>query len=201
MRRLYIVLYYVLVARLPGSRFSRALSHLRRWYVSKVLGIMAADAESEFQNSIYIGDGSKVRIGKCCKINENVFLQGGDIGDYVMIGPNAAVLTKSHRHESVDIPMIKQGETEDRIPVIENDVWIGRTAIVLPRVRIGTGSIVGAGAVVTADVPPYSVVGGVPAQVIRRRLVSRRDSAEERRAAVPPVACNERPMPCESGST
>jgi len=132
---------------------------------------MAGDAESEFQNNIYIGDGSKVRIGSCCKISENVFLQGAAIGNYVMIGPNTAILTKSHQHESTDIPMVKQGETEDRIPVIEDDVWIGRNVIILPGLRIGAGSIVGAGAVVTCDVPPYSVVGGVPARVIRKRLV------------------------------
>lgn len=172
MRKLYILLYYVLVSRLPGSRFSAGLSHLRRWYVSRVLGIMAWDPESEFQGSVYIGDGSKVRIGRCCKINENVFLQGAVIGNFVMIGPNTAILTKSHLHESTDIPMVKQGETEDRIPVIEDDVWIGRNAIILPGMRIGTGSIVGAGAVVTSDVPPFSVVGGVPARVIRTRMAA-----------------------------
>ncbi|MEN6336945.1 MAG: acyltransferase [Phycisphaerales bacterium] len=179
MRKLCVLLYYVFVSRLPGSRFSVRLSHLRRWYVSKVLGIMAWDAESEFQNNIYIGDGSKVRIGKCCKISENVFLQGGTIGDYVMIGPNTAILTKSHQHESTDIPMVKQGETEDRIPVVEDDVWIGRNAIILPGLRIGAGSIVGAGAVVTSDVPPYSVVGGVPARIIRKRIVGSPGHAED----------------------
>jgi acetyltransferase-like isoleucine patch superfamily enzyme len=172
MHKLYILLYYGFVSRLPGSRFSVRLSHLRRWYVSKVLGIMAWDAESEFQNHVYIGDGSKIRIGKCCKISEDVFLQGAIIGDYVMIGPNTAILTKSHQHESTDIPMVKQGETEDRIPVIEDDVWIGRNAIILPGLRIGAGSIVGAGAVVTSDVPPYSVVGGVPARMIRKRIAA-----------------------------
>jgi acetyltransferase-like isoleucine patch superfamily enzyme len=53
--------------------------------------------------------------------------------------------------------------------LIDNDVWIGIRAIILPGVRIGEGAIVGAGAAVTKDVPPWSIVGGVPAKVIKRR--------------------------------
>lgn len=53
--------------------------------------------------------------------------------------------------------------------LIDNDVWIGIRSIILPGVRIGEGTIVGAGAVVTKDVPPWSIVGGVPAKVIKRR--------------------------------
>jgi carbonic anhydrase/acetyltransferase-like protein (isoleucine patch superfamily) len=53
---------------------------------------------------------------------------------------------------------------------VENDVWIGRAATVLPGLTVGNGAIVGAGAVVTKDVPPYAIVGGVPAQLIRKRF-------------------------------
>jgi galactoside O-acetyltransferase len=130
---------------------------------------MVWDKESEFQNNIYIGDGSKVQIGKYCRINENVFLQGATVGDYVMIAPNVTILSKSDVYSSTDIPMIQQGETEEAIPIIEDDVWIGRNAIIMPGIRIGKGSVVAAGAVVTKDVEPYSVVGGVPARLIKRR--------------------------------
>jgi len=56
--------------------------------------------------------------------------------------------------------------------VIEDDVWIGANATILKGVRISRGSIVGSGAVVTKDVPPYSIVGGNPAKIIRSRLVA-----------------------------
>jgi len=65
--------------------------------------------------------------------------------------------------------MIMQGEIRGLNPVIEDDVWIGRNAVIMPNVKIGKGSIIGAGAVVTKNVKAYSVVGGVPAKLIRKR--------------------------------
>ena len=62
-----------------------------------------------------------------------------------------------------------QGGKEVAPVVIGDDVWIGSRVIILPGVKIGNGSVIGAGAVVTKDVEPYSVVGGVPAKLIRRR--------------------------------
>lgn len=161
--------YYAVIAKLPHSRMCRLLSHIRLWYVCRVLRIMVWDPESEFQDNVYIGNGTRVRIGKCCKINEDVFLQGATIGNYVMIAPHVTILRKLHTTDSKEVPMILQGEVEGAIPVIEDDVWIGRNAIILPDVHIGNGSIVAAGAVVTKDVEAYTVVGGVPAQLIRRR--------------------------------
>lgn len=169
MQKLKALLYYLIFWRLPNSRFCRPLSRLRLWYVSRVLKVAAPDPRSFFEEKIYLGDGTKVKIGRHCMINEHVFLQGAVIGNGVMIAPHAALLSRSHRFDRVDLPMIEQGETEERIPVIEDDVWIGRNALILPGVRIGRGSIVGAGAVVTCNVAPWSIVGGVPAQLIRRR--------------------------------
>lgn len=164
-----LLLYYLVISKLPHSRQCRFMSHMRRWYVSRILRIMTWHKESEFQNNIYIGDGSKVQIGEFCRINENVFLQGAAIGDYVMIAPNVTILSKSDQYSSTDIPMIQQGETDEILPVIEDDVWIGRNAIIMPGICIGKGSVVAAGAVVTKNVEPYSVVGGVPARLIKRR--------------------------------
>ena len=91
------------------------------------------------------------------------------IGDCVMIGPDVIVIGKLHHTDSLDIPMIDQGDYEKAPIVIREDVWIGARAIILPGVVIGTGSIVGAGAVVTRDASPYTVVAGVPAKVIGHR--------------------------------
>jgi maltose O-acetyltransferase len=85
-----------------------------------------------------------------------------------MIAPEVIILTLGHRHDSIETPMCGQGGYATKV-IIEDDVWIGIRVIVLPGVKIGKGSIVGAGAVVTKDVPPWTIVGGVPAKVIKRR--------------------------------
>lgn len=90
------------------------------------------------------------------------------IGDNVMMGPEVTILTHTHRIDRTDIPMGQQGSMVSEV-VIGDDVWIGMRAIILPGVRIGSGAVIGAGAVVTKDVPDYAVVGGVPARVIRYR--------------------------------
>jgi len=130
---------------------------------------MPFDKKSRFQENIYISNGKNVSIGKHCQINENVFIQGASIGDYVMIAADVKIINLKHHFSSKDIPMIKQGRDKHVNPVIEDDVWIGRGAIILPGVKISKGCIIGAGAVVTKDTEEYSVYGGVPAMFIRKR--------------------------------
>jgi acetyltransferase-like isoleucine patch superfamily enzyme len=76
------------------------------------------------------------------------------------------MLAVNHVYQDPTRPMVEQGVTAEGI-VIEDDVWIGAGAIVTDGVRIGKGAVVAAGAVVTKDVPPHTVVGGVPARVIK----------------------------------
>lgn len=78
-------------------------------------------------------------------------------------------MTSSHNTARTDIPMNQQGHLEKKEVVIGDDVWIGRRVIILPGIKIGNGVIIGAGAVVTKDVPDYAVVAGVPAKVIKYR--------------------------------
>lgn len=110
-----------------------------------------------------------IRIGKNCLISEfNVLRgQGGiTIGDNVYTAPLVQMAAVNHVYDDPNVPIIKQGITAQGI-VIEDDAWIGAGAIILDGVRVGKGAVVAAGAVVTQDVPPYSVVGGVPARVIK----------------------------------
>jgi len=86
-----------------------------------------------------------------------------------MIGPDVVVLSASHKFDRTDIPMCQQGGEPLRPVYIGDDVWIGTRAIILPGRKIGKGAIIGAGAVVTKDVPEYAIVGGNPARVIRYR--------------------------------
>lgn len=94
------------------------------------------------------------------------------IGNHVMFGPEVVVVGGGHNTKRVGCFMInnyiKNGD-EDLGVIIEDDVWVGSRAIILHGVCIGRGSIIGAGAVVTKSVPPYAIVGGNPAHVIRFR--------------------------------
>lgn len=99
----------------------------------------------------------------------NSFVNGPlKIGDNVMMGPDVTILTHTHVTDRVDIPMSEQGYRVAEV-VIGNDVWIGMRVVIMPGVRIGNGAIVGAGAIVTKDVPNYAIVGGVPAKIIKYR--------------------------------
>lgn len=90
------------------------------------------------------------------------------IGNNVRIAPHVMMLGGNHVFDDVTKPIREQGLVRKSI-VIEDDCWIAGRANIMAGVRIGTGSVVAAGAVVTKDVPPYSVVAGVPAKVIKTR--------------------------------
>ena len=83
-----------------------------------------------------------------------------EIGSGTTIGPNVCIYDHDHN--------IKQGEDITAPGRIENDVWIGAGCIILKGVTIGKNSVIAAGAVVTTDVPSFSIVGGVPEKLIRR---------------------------------
>lgn len=91
-----------------------------------------------------------------------------DIGAHVAIGPGTVIRAANHCFSCQDRPIMHQGHLPGKI-VIENDVWIGANCVITPDVRIGRGAIVGAGAVVTRNVTPFSIVGGVPAREIGKR--------------------------------
>ncbi len=85
-----------------------------------------------------------------------------------MMAPEVAIIATNHNYDRIDIPMNQQGEINKTIE-IGDDCWLGYRSIICAGVKIGKGSIVAAGAVVTKDVPPYSIVGGIPAKVIKTR--------------------------------
>jgi acetyltransferase-like isoleucine patch superfamily enzyme len=116
------------------------------------------------------GEGA-IAIGADAYIGPNAVLFGAggiEIGDAVLISPG--VIITSHQHSFVDRGVdIRDQPLLFGPVVIERDVWIGSNATILPGVRLGRGSVIGAGAVVTRDVPAMSVVLGVPARVSRER--------------------------------
>ena len=112
------------------------------------------------------GGATKLMLPKCVNAH---FYGKVIIGDNVMIAPDCVIYVRNHESSRLDIPMCKQGSTEERPVVIGNDVWIGGRVIILPGVKIGDGAIVGAGSVVTRDVSEYDIVAGNPARVIKNR--------------------------------
>ena len=120
-------------------------------------------ATLKYPGTIRLGDG--VTIGNGC------FLAGGggiDIGHHAMIGAGSKIASTEHRHDDLDRPMAEQGLRMAPV-VIGEDVWLGFNVVVLSGVTIGQGSIIAAGAVVTKDIPAWSVAGGVPAKVLKSR--------------------------------
>ena len=112
---------------------------------------------------------SGIKIGRDSLIGEYSVIrgQGGvQIGDRVYTSPFTQIIAVNHVFDDPNQPFVEQGITAEGI-VIEDDVWLGSVAIVTDGVRVGKGAVVAAGAVVTKDVPPYTVVGGVPAKPIK----------------------------------
>lgn len=112
---------------------------------------------------------SGIRIGSDSLIGENSIIrgQGGvKIGNRVYTSPYTQIIAVNHVFDDPERPFIEQGITAEGI-VIEDDVWLGAGAIITDGIKVGQGAVVAAGAVVTKDVPPHTVVAGVPARVIK----------------------------------
>jgi len=165
-----ILFYYVFLSKLPSARFTPIFSNWRVWYFKHILKIMTLHGnKSMLGNNIYIAKANKVTFGSGCRINENVYIEAASIGNDVLIAPNVSILSRMHEFERTDIPMSLQGYRAEKAVTIENDVWLGRNVVVLPGVTIGRGAIVGAGSVVTNNIAPFDIVGGVPAKKIKNR--------------------------------
>lgn len=158
--------YCTFVTSLPNDGFFCRM-RLRYW---KRQGYEFADNCFIYRNVYFLG---VVKMGSNSSISNNSFLNGGTegiiIGNDVMIAPNCVLVAFDHGMSDLETPMIKQPWKYSKI-VIDDDVWIGANCTIAKGVHIGKGCIVGANSVVTKDVSPYSIVGGVPAKVIGSRL-------------------------------
>ncbi|MFK5690598.1 acyltransferase [Ornithinimicrobium sp. LYQ92] len=164
-------LYYGVAARLPRS-YSPG-GHLARRLRRATAGslIQHAGDDVNIEAGAVFGSGRELRLGHRSGLGVDADVHGPvTIGNDVMMGPRCTILTRNHRIDDVHSPMSSQGFEEYQPVAIEDDVWIGANVTIMPGVRVGTGSVLAAGAVVTRDVPAYSIVGGVPAVVLRSRL-------------------------------
>lgn len=169
-KKIMLVLYYLIGIKLPASdaRPSFFAKRIRRWLCRSIFDGVGKDVNIE--KGAFFGKGNGITIGDRSGIGLNARIQGPlEIGKDVMMGPDVLIYTRNHETSSTEIPMMDQGETPPQKVTIGNDVWIGARCIILPGVTIGDGAIIAAGAVVTKDVEPYTIVGGVPAKVLKHR--------------------------------
>jgi acetyltransferase-like isoleucine patch superfamily enzyme len=144
-------------------------------------GVMVFHPENiEIGDNVYIGHNAMLkgyyknlmRIGANTWVGQNCFLHSGGgitIGEFVGLGPGVQILTLAHKFDNdVVTPIILREQNYSPV-TIEDNCDIGVGSILLPGVTIGTGSMVGAGSVVTRNVEPYSVIAGNPARLIRKR--------------------------------
>lgn len=154
----FVLLLLAFVGKVPSH-------HLRRFAYRFLFGIRIGA-----HSSIHIGARflrpRAVSIGDNCVLGNGIFLDGRaglSIGNRVVTGSEVMIHTLQHDMDSPDFA------AEGGPVVIGDYVYIGPRVIVLPNVQIGYGAVVAAGAVVTKDVPPYTVVGGIPARKLRER--------------------------------
>ena len=164
----YYLFYTKIATYLPKTRnssdgfFEKIRAKSIKGYVDSCGIEINVQRRAVVARRISIGDYSG--IGERCVIQGNV-----RIGSHVMMGPEVLIYTQNHNFSRVDIPMDEQGFSEEKQVVIEDDVWIGARVIILPGVKIGRGSVIGAGAVVSKSIPEYSVAVGNPAKVVKKR--------------------------------
>ncbi len=169
MHSFLLVIYYTILAKIPmqpfpGYRFGYAL---RRWAARRLLH--HAGSGIVIKDHCYFGDGSRLSVGTNSQLGHNSRLQGTiSIGDDCVMGPDVVIMATSHGYDRTDIPIRIQDGWEKPIR-IGNDVWIGTRCVILPGVEIADHTIVAAGAVVTKSFPPFSVIAGVPARLVKTR--------------------------------
>jgi maltose O-acetyltransferase len=169
LKTIFSIFYRYLGCNLPRSydRFGSTSKKIRYFLGSRM--IMKCGKNVNFEKGSAFGFDLEIGENSGVGINAQLSL-GVKIGNNVMMAPEVIVLTSNHLFKDLNIPMMFQGSEEIKKVIIEDDVWIGQRAIILPGVTLQKGTIVGAGAVVTKTFPPYSIIGGNPARFLKSRI-------------------------------
>ena len=173
MRSFWLVVYYGLAKHLPKSTmpfFGKLAKRLRRVCAEHLFARCGKLINVE--QGAYFGNGNNFNVGDLVGLGKNFCCHNRivTIHNHLIMGEDVLFQGGGHRFDDINIPMGQSGNLPPSPLEIMDDVWIGARAIILPGCkRIGAHSIIGAGAVVTKDVPDYAIVGGNPAKVIRMR--------------------------------
>lgn len=161
--------YLITINKFPSQNSSKGIiNRLRVVILRKLFGRIGYNVN--IMHNIEFGSGKNISIGDNSGIGARCQLNDGDkieIGKNVLMGPDVIFYTTNHKTDKEKL-IIEQGFEFGKIKV-SDDVWIGARVVILPGVTIGEGAVIGAGAVVTRDVEPYCIVGGVPARKIGKR--------------------------------
>jgi len=177
MRRIYLLLYYGFARFLPKSttpllgKFAKVL----RYFLCKRIFLKAGE-KLNVEQGAYFGNGREIEVGYEVGFGRNFQCRSVrlKVGDYLMMGEDVLFQGGKHNFDDINIPMGHQGSEGKTSLQIDDDVWIGARAVILAGCsHIGRGVVIGAGSVVTRDIPDYAVVGGNPAKIIRYRNVTR----------------------------
>jgi acetyltransferase-like isoleucine patch superfamily enzyme len=167
---------------MPTNR-SRLPHHVERMY-RRVRELTAISGQVDYGENLRLGRGAAISsvhglvIGHSVSVGRRTLIEiDGTIGDYCLMGSNVQIIGRmDHAIDEIGVPMAHAtwiGDRE-RLPADEveigRDVWIGAGAIILGGISIGDGSIVAAGAVVTRNIPPFTITGGNPARAIKQRF-------------------------------
>lgn len=154
-----------MIGRVTGWIASRARHYADRHDAGRLLAACRASGQVRLRMPVVIYDPGNLEFGDLVDVGEFTHLRangGLRIGNRVLIAARVTITTREH---PLELPRWKV--TRDAPVVIEDDVWIGAGAVILPGVTVARGAVVAAGAVVTANVPPFTLVGGVPARPIK----------------------------------
>lgn len=166
-RKVLFFFYTVFFRHTPDKwrPYSLFFPAIRNWLVAQFVDKAGADirVKSNADVSMFISIGDRSELGSGCLIYGGV-----QIGSDVLMGPDIKIITRNHLFKDPTVRINDQG-TIFRAVTIGNDVWIGANVVILPGVNIGNGAVIAAGAVVTKDVAPFTVVGGIPAREISKR--------------------------------
>ncbi len=166
-----LILYYGIFRYLPNGAtpiFGKPSRFLRYICCKKIFLYCGRNANIE--RMAFFASGLNIELGEESSIGINAYVPGDiKIGKQVMMGPHCHILNTNHSFDRIDIPMIEQGYSIRKQTIIEDDVWIGRQVIFTPGRIVRKGSIIAAGTVLSKDFEEYSIIGGNPSRLIRKR--------------------------------
>lgn len=166
-QKLLYLIYLLFFKNTPEDYRPYALffPRVRRWLVTNYLDSCGPGlvVKNRAEIAPYSSIGKHSELGTRCMVQSKVTM-----GDHVIMGPDVKIYSRNHITDRLDVPIQAQGK-HYLTTHIGNDVWIGANVVILAGVTVGDHCVIAAGAVVTKDVPDYSVVGGVPAKVLKSR--------------------------------
>ena len=167
MKKLLYLIYLLLFKNTPEDYRPYSL------FFPKIRQVLVSNYLISCGRNLRVKKGAEIspnsRVGNNSELGTRSLIQANvTIGDNVIMGPDIKIYSRNHKSSRIDLPIQEQGK-EYLNTKIGNDVWIGANVIILAGVTVGNHCILAAGSIVTKDVEDYSIVGGNPAKLIKKR--------------------------------